>query len=91
MIAHNCWVAFEVDEWEGVFDWRSVVVKGAFYKVDHDTSIHQDLAFVRGVSLLRSLIPETLTVDDPTTFRRSVFRIHLDEVTGRGATSEKSG
>lgn len=86
-IAHHRWVAFEVDESEGLFDWRSVVVKGSFYVVDPDTSTHQDPAFARGVALLRSLLPETLTGADPVPFRRSVFRIHLDEVTGRAATS----
>jgi uncharacterized protein len=86
-IAHHRWVAFEVDEVEGVFDWRSVVVKGAFYLIDPDTSVRQDPAFTRGVELLRALMPETLTADDPVPFRNSVFRIHLDEVVGRAATS----
>jgi nitroimidazol reductase NimA-like FMN-containing flavoprotein (pyridoxamine 5'-phosphate oxidase superfamily) len=86
-IAHHRWVAFEVDEVEGMFDWRSVVVKGAFYLIDPDTSVQQDPAFTRGVELLRSLMPETLTADDPVPFRNSVFRIHLDEVRGRAASS----
>lgn len=87
-IAHHRWVAFEVDEVEGLFKWKSVVVKGAFYLIDPDTSVHQDPAFNRGVELLRELIPETLTADDPTPFRNSVFRIHLDEVTGRAANGD---
>ena len=84
-IAHNRWVAFEVDEITGIFQWSSVVVKGAFYLVGADTSMHQDPAFTRGVELLRALIPQTMTASDPTPFRNSVFRIHLDEVTGRAA------
>jgi hypothetical protein len=32
-------------------------------------------------------MPETLTADDPVPFRNSVFRIHLDEVRGRAASS----
>lgn len=86
-IAHHPWIAFEVDEVKGLFEWKSVVVKGAFYLVDADTSARQDPAFTRGVELLRKLIPETLTAHDPTPFRHSVFRIHLDEVTGRAANS----
>lgn len=85
-IAHHPWVAFEVDEVKDLFEWRSVVVKGAFYLIDPDTSVHQDPAFAHGVALLRALIPETLTANDPTPFRNSVFRIHLDEVSGREAT-----
>lgn len=84
-IAHHRWVAFEVDEVRGLFQWSSVVVKGAFYLIGADTSIRQDPAFERGVQLLRALIPQTLTANDPTPFRNSVFRIHLDEVTGRAA------
>jgi nitroimidazol reductase NimA-like FMN-containing flavoprotein (pyridoxamine 5'-phosphate oxidase superfamily) len=84
-IAHHRWVAFEVDEVRGIFQWSSVVVKGAFYLIDADTSIRQDPAFNRGVELLRALIPQTLTANDPTPFRNSVFRIHLDEITGRAA------
>lgn len=86
-LAHHRWVAFEVDEVTDLFDWRSVVVKGAFYLVDADTPMQHDPAFTRGVELLRSLLPETLRADDPAPFRRSVFRIHLDEVTGRSASS----
>ncbi len=84
-IAHHRWVAFEVDEVKDMFEWCSVVVKGAFYLVGADTGMHQDPAFTHGVELLRALIPETLTANDPTAFRNSVFRIHLDEVTGRAA------
>ena len=84
-IAHHRWLALEVDEVRGMFQWSSVVVKGAFYLIDADTSARQDPAFNHGVELLRALIPETLTANDPTPFRNSVFRIHLDEVTGRAA------
>lgn len=84
-IAHHRWVAFEVDEVRSLFNWSSVVVKGAFYLIDADTSVRQDPAFNRGVELLRALLPQTLTADDPTPFRNSVFRIHLDEITGRAA------
>jgi nitroimidazol reductase NimA-like FMN-containing flavoprotein (pyridoxamine 5'-phosphate oxidase superfamily) len=84
-IAHHRWVAFEVDEVRGIFQWTSVVVKGAFYLIEADTSVRQEPAFNRGVELLRALIPQTLTANDPTPFRNSVFRIHLDEVTGRAA------
>lgn len=93
-IAHHRWVAFEVDEVEGVFDWRSVVVKGAFYVADPDTPNYpaqQDPGFSRGVTLLRSLIPETFTGADPVPFRGTIFRIHLDEVTGREARSTSVG
>jgi uncharacterized protein len=87
-VAHHRWVAFEVDEVRDLFDWRSVVVKGALYLMEADAPIDQDPTLARGVELLRSLIPETLTAGDPAPFRRSVFRIHLDQVTGREASPE---
>lgn len=86
-MAHHQWVAFEVDEVEGMFDWQSVVVKGACYLLDADTSLHHDPAFARGVELLRALLPETLTSRDPVPFRHAILRIHLDEVTGRAAST----
>lgn len=86
-IAHHRWVAFEVDEVSGLFDWQSVVVKGALYLLEEDSPPGLDDVFARGVELLRALIPETLGPDDPVSFRRSIFRIHCDEMTGRQATS----
>lgn len=89
-LAHQRWVAFEVDEGEGLFDWRSVVVKGSFNVLETGTATAENAELSHGVSLLRTLIPETLTGSDPVPFRQTVFRIHLDEVTGREARSQKS-
>jgi nitroimidazol reductase NimA-like FMN-containing flavoprotein (pyridoxamine 5'-phosphate oxidase superfamily) len=88
-IAHHRWVAFEVDEVRDLFDWRSVVVKGALYLIAVDTPDDRDPAFTRGVELLRALLPDTLTANDPVPFRRSVFRIHCDEVTGKEASTSQ--
>jgi nitroimidazol reductase NimA-like FMN-containing flavoprotein (pyridoxamine 5'-phosphate oxidase superfamily) len=85
-IAHHQWVAFEVDEIHGLFDWTSVVVHGAFTRLDDNarTSNHESEA--RGIELLRTLVPDTFTDDDPVAFRRVVFRIALTEMTGRRAS-----
>ena len=32
-LRHNQWVAFEVDEITGPFDWESVVIRGTFYRL----------------------------------------------------------
>ena len=93
-IAHHMWVAFEVDEVVAIFEWRSVVVRGAFYVMNAqtspepdptDTSVQEDPAFAHSIDLLRSFLPDTLLASDPVPFRHTVFRIHLDEVTGREA------
>ena len=85
-LGHNRWVAFEVDEAEGIFEWRSVVVHGGVYVVDPDGTPTEQQAFQRGVKRLRTLIPETFRKGDPVAFRDVVLRIHVDEVTGRAAT-----
>ena len=82
-LAHNRWLAFEVDEIDATFDWRSVVVKGALYVLEHNGS--QNTVFDKAVDQLRKFIPEALSEGDPTPDRTVVFRIHVDQVTGRAA------
>jgi uncharacterized protein len=82
---HHRWVAFEVDEVTGVFDWQSVVVRGATYVLKPDSPEDERKSFTPGLALLRRLVPGTLEGNDPVPFRYVVFRIHLDEVTGREA------
>lgn len=86
-IAHHRWVAFEVDESRGIFDWHSVVVRGAVYFLTPDSPPAEAHSFEHGLTLLRELLPGTLQGNDPVPFRHVVFRIHLDEVTGRAAKS----
>jgi nitroimidazol reductase NimA-like FMN-containing flavoprotein (pyridoxamine 5'-phosphate oxidase superfamily) len=85
-ITHQRWVAFEVDEVKGLFNWQSVVVRGSFEIIDAETSKHHDPGFTRGLELLRSVLPEALQANDPVPFRHTVFRIHVDEARGRGAS-----
>jgi len=85
-IAHNRWVAFEVDESTGLFDWSSVVVKGGVELVTNEAGAHEHV-YHHAVALLRTLSPFALTENDPAPNRSVIFRIHLDEVHGRQATS----
>jgi nitroimidazol reductase NimA-like FMN-containing flavoprotein (pyridoxamine 5'-phosphate oxidase superfamily) len=82
-LAHNPWVAFEVDEVDGILDWRSVVVHGTVHVLDPEGTGAEQRAYVDGVKLLRTVIPETFESDDPVRFRHMIIRIHVDEVTGR--------
>ena len=88
VLTHNRWVAFEVDEVDALFDWRSVVVKGGFYLLRADGSAQERKIYDNGVAILRRLVPETLTPRDPLPDRAIVFRIHVDEMFGRAATSK---
>lgn len=78
-------VAFEVDEVEEVFHWRSVVVHGGFYTLPEHGADWQAEAWAKGVELLRELVPETFAPDDPAAFRTVLFRIAVQDATGREA------
>ena len=84
-IAHNIWVAFEVDEIRGVFDWASVVVHGTFHLIDLGGSPREQAAGARAIHLLREIVPETFEADDPVAIRTVLFRIAIGEVSGREA------
>ena len=86
-IAHHRWVAFEVDEIEARFDWRSVVVKGAIYLLRADGSDAERAQYAEGVTRARAVVPEAFTPDDPLPERAILFRIHIDDLTGRAATT----
>ena len=85
-LARNRWVAFEVDEVRGPFDWVSVVARGAFYRLDPRAAVPKErAAAVRAAALLDTIVPNTLAMGDPVPSRTVLFRIHVDAVTGRRA------
>lgn len=84
-LAHNRWIAFETDEVSALFDWQSVVVKGALYILEADgprSDTHE-----HAIEVMRRVRPDLLTPDDPAPGRTVVFRIHADQVTGRAAST----
>ena len=78
-------VAFEVDEIEELFRWRSVVVHGGFYVIPKHGAEWQQEEWMRGLGLLRRLIPDTFREDDPAPHRNLIFRIAVQEASGREA------
>jgi len=84
-LAHNRWVAFEVDEVRGTFDWESVVVHGSFHRLDPDGPPADAANHARAAELLREIVPATLTTDDPVPYRAVLFRVAVGEMTGRAA------
>lgn len=76
-------VAFEVDEVEEIFRWRSVVVHGGFYVLNERGSDWERSEWRRGVELLRELVPDAFAEGDPAPHRRVLFRIAVEEMTGR--------
>ena len=87
VLAHHPWVAFEVDEVEALFEWRSVVVRGRVVFPDPDGSPAEQADYARGVEVFRTLVEGAFTDADPTPARDLVFLIHLEDISGRAATS----
>jgi nitroimidazol reductase NimA-like FMN-containing flavoprotein (pyridoxamine 5'-phosphate oxidase superfamily) len=85
-LRHSPWLAFEVDESEGLYAWRSVVAHGTAYPLRDDGPPREREAFLRALEVVRRLEPAALTPDDPVPWRNVIVRIHLDAVRGRAAT-----
>jgi nitroimidazol reductase NimA-like FMN-containing flavoprotein (pyridoxamine 5'-phosphate oxidase superfamily) len=83
-LRHHRWVAFEVDEIFGMFDWSSVVVHGAVYLLDPDAVVTE--TWDSAVRAIQRKFPDAFTDRDPVPFRSAVFRIHIDVMTGRRTT-----
>jgi uncharacterized protein len=86
-LRHQHAVAFEVDEVEGLFDWRSAVAHGVAYVAEPSGSASDLRAYHDAVENLRSLLPDTFRAGDPAAFRSTIIRIHVDDVTGRAAST----
>jgi uncharacterized protein len=84
IVQHHPWVAFEVDEVRSRVDWRSVVVHGTIYFIDPSREADRK-DYDTAVKILRSADADALTSADATPQRDLLFRIHADEIVGRGA------
>jgi len=88
----GAWVAFEVDEVRGPYDWWSVIAHGTFHRLDLDGSlgiadIRDAACSARVMHLLRDRAPEAFTTDDPASHRTLLFRIVVGTMTGRAASA----
>ena len=87
VLAHAPWVAFEVDEVDGLFDWHSVVVHGRIVFPDPHGASEQQTLHARGVEVFQRLIPDAFTGADPTPGRVFVFVLHINDISGRAAST----
>lgn len=88
-LQHNQWVAFEVDEVDDTFSWRSVVVHATFNIIDPDESDAAAELWARAAKIVSIVVPEAFTDEDPVPFRDILFRMAVNEVRGREAAQER--
>jgi uncharacterized protein len=88
-LQHNQWIAFEVDEVTGLFDWRSIVIHGSFWIIHPRGSPHAEELWTKAAELMGGLVPGALTESDPVAFRHTLFRIAVSDVRGREATMRR--
>lgn len=84
----NAWpAAFEVDEVDGLFEWRSVVVHGNLHAATPgDEEWHRNSPdWERAVRAVRTLVPQAFSDGDPTPFRDVLVRLDVVEISGREA------
>jgi len=84
-LTHNQWIAFEVDEINDVFDWKSIVIHGSFWILHPRGSPRTEEVWVKAAELVSKIVPGALTEHDPVAFRQTLFRIAVSDVRGREA------
>jgi nitroimidazol reductase NimA-like FMN-containing flavoprotein (pyridoxamine 5'-phosphate oxidase superfamily) len=89
-LAHAPWVAFEVDEIDGPFDWRSVVVHGTVYVLENTGSPEARANYRAAVDRLRELMPDALSESDPVPARRVVLKLYPSQAVGRAAHATRA-
>ncbi len=85
VVKHNQWIAFEIDEVDDLFDWRSVVIHGSFWIIHPRGSPHAEELWTRAAELVAKIVPGALTESDPVAFRNTLFRIAIGDARGREA------
>jgi len=80
-------VAFETDEVDGPYQWRSVVVHGNLHAAAEGEAEWRRAPreWQAAMRAFRTLMPDAFTADDPAAFRDILIRIDAAEVSGREA------
>jgi nitroimidazol reductase NimA-like FMN-containing flavoprotein (pyridoxamine 5'-phosphate oxidase superfamily) len=95
-LRHNPWITFEVDEVDGIYDWRAVMARGSVHFLDDPDASTTPVAptvanaYREALRLLRDAVPALLTPADPVPERSHLYRIHVDELSGTHARSDAS-
>ena len=78
-------VVLEVDESAGLFEWRSVIVRGTISILRPQGPRAEPFAYWNAVAAIRTLIPAAFTERDPMPYRHAVFRVAPVQWSGRQA------
>ena len=87
MLEHQPWVALEVDDIQGMFEWQSVVVHGSVQVLDPTSGDDTRSRWQHAVDTFRRLVPAAFSSADPTPGRDVMLRVHMSHVEGRAATA----
>ena len=85
-LKHNQWIAFEIDEVNDLFDWRSIVIHGSFWLIHPQGSPRAEELWAKAAKLVAQIVPGALTENDPVSFRHTLFRIAVGDAHGREAS-----
>lgn len=86
-LSHNQWVAFEVDEIEGPLNWKSVIARGTFRPLEYEGTEHDLELYERAFESVRSLYPDAFTNNDQLSFRKQIFGIYVDSLSGKSCST----
>lgn len=88
LVGHHGWwpVAFQVDEVEDLFHWRTVLVHGGFYALPADGGPSELDARRQAIDVLRRVIPQTFHPGDPMPSHTGIFKIAVQQITGSEAS-----
>jgi nitroimidazol reductase NimA-like FMN-containing flavoprotein (pyridoxamine 5'-phosphate oxidase superfamily) len=84
-VRHHQWVAFQVSEIDGTYDWRTVTAHGSIHILTDADSVTEANEFRNALGLIRNVSPAVLTPLDPMPQRVHLFRIFVDALVGHEA------
>jgi uncharacterized protein len=87
-LRHHHWVAFQVSEIDGLYDWRTGTANGPVQLLTDGPSVGEAVEFRQALDLIRGVVPGVFTPRDPMPQRVHVFRMYVNAFTGREARSD---
>jgi len=90
-LQHHHWVVFEVDEVDGIYDWRAVTVRGSVEFLSDDPHSPAGQRFAEALGRIRTVVPSVRTPDDPLPQRERLYRVLAEDVQGQEMSSDMRG